>query len=95
MIDHLVLRVPQSKYGETVAFYVTSLAPLGYKKLKEYPTATSLGEGEKPDFTIVAKGEALGNIHFSFGAKGKLLVVMFMDYLVYMLSRSSFDQSFL
>jgi hypothetical protein len=72
MIDHLLLRVPQSKFDETVAFYLTVLAPLGYKKIKEFPTAVGLGDDKKPDFSIVAKGDTLGNnMHFSFGAKGK------------------------
>jgi hypothetical protein len=91
MIDHLVLRVPQSKYEETVTFYLTVLAPLGYKKIVEYPTATSLGEGERPDFTILAKGDTLGNIHFCFGSTGKSSSVVGRGAVAYSLKRSSFD----
>jgi hypothetical protein len=71
MIDHLCLRVPQSKYEETVAFYLTALAPLGYKKIVEYPIAVAMGEDKRPDFTIIASGDSLGNIHFCFGSKGQ------------------------
>jgi hypothetical protein len=48
----------------SVAFYFTALAPLGYKKIVEYPTAVAMGEYKRPDFTIIASGDSLGSIHF-------------------------------
>jgi hypothetical protein len=91
MIDHLCLRVPQSKYEETVAFYLAALAPIGYKKIVEYPTAVALGEDKRPNFTIIATGESLGNIHFSFASKGENILYSGFKVIAHVLNRSGFD----
>jgi hypothetical protein len=73
MLDHLSLRVPVNKVEEVVNFYVTALAPLGIKKIVDTPTFIGFGDEQKPYFSIVAKGETVGNeIHLAFGAKGAL-----------------------
>lgn len=74
-IDHLLLRIPTTKFIETVAFYTTILAPLGFKKLVETGTLVGFGEEKKPYFLISAKeDEPVGiGLHFAFAAEGKCL----------------------
>jgi hypothetical protein len=80
MLDHLCLRIPAAKFAEVVKFYATVLAPLGYKQLMDSPTFAGFGE-EKPLFSIVPKGESIGNeIHLAFTAKGGYIYELHIAY---------------
>jgi hypothetical protein len=73
MLDHLCLRVPPANFAQAVKFYATILAPLGYKQLRDSPTFAGFGE-EKPLFSIVPTGKAMGNeVHLAFNAKSEFL----------------------
>lgn len=51
-ISHLGFCVPQRKFDETVSFYLTTLAPLGYKEMMR-PVENAVGLGiYYPDFWI-------------------------------------------
>ena len=96
MLDHLCLRIPAAKFAEVVKFYATILAPLGYKQLMDSPTFAGFGE-EKPLFSIISKGESVGNeIHLAFAAKGDgvyELYIAYEDQLLNLLTRPSCNQS--
>jgi hypothetical protein len=51
-LDHLGITVPRAKFDETVAFYLATLAPLGYREmLRPVPNVVGLGVYH-PDFWI-------------------------------------------
>ena len=70
MLDHLEIRT--RKLDETVAFYRTMLAPLGYTLKVEGP-AFGFGDATRLDM-FVAEGEPSGNVHFAFEAKARQVV---------------------
>lgn len=73
MLDHLCLRVPAAKFKEVVKFYVAILAPLGYKQVMDGPTFAGFGV-DKPNFSIISKGETAGNeIHLAFSAESEFI----------------------
>jgi hypothetical protein len=72
-VDHLALAAPASKFDACVAFYVAALAPLGYKKLKDFGKFVGLGVSEKPDFWLAEKEGAAETqqTHIAFTANGQ------------------------
>ncbi|KAI9804109.1 MAG: hypothetical protein M1825_001511 [Sarcosagium campestre] len=73
-IDHSAIRVPASKFDETVTFYLKALAPLGYVEImRPFPQLVGLGAGGKPDFWIgVTDGETVAPaVHFAFTAQDR------------------------
>lgn len=72
MIDHAVLKTTPALFKELITFYERTLAPLGYKKMREIPDKAA-GFGEtSPDFWIFANGKGLDTGHIALRANGKL-----------------------
>jgi catechol 2,3-dioxygenase-like lactoylglutathione lyase family enzyme len=81
MFDHVCLRVPASKFTEVVKFYVTILAPLGFKQVMDSPTFAGFGV-DKPNFSIISKGETAGNeIHLAFTAESEFIYRFYISLL--------------
>ena len=70
MLDHLEIRT--RKLDETVAFYRTVLAPLGYV-LKVDGPAKGFGDATRLDM-FIAEGEPSTSVHFAFEAKERRIV---------------------
>jgi hypothetical protein len=68
-IDHFAVAVSKDKFEELVKFYITALAPLGYKEIMRVPNAVGLGV-TAPDFWIGAVDNQQAPIHFAFTATG-------------------------
>jgi catechol 2,3-dioxygenase-like lactoylglutathione lyase family enzyme len=62
MIDHIGLRT--AKFDALLAFYEAALAPLGYKRMVEYPGVAGLG-AQWPDVWIGADNKGGSNIHLA------------------------------
>ncbi|KAK1975864.1 glyoxalase/bleomycin resistance protein/dioxygenase [Colletotrichum cereale] len=68
-IDHVGLFVPASIYKETVNWYLTVLAPIGFKKFVE-PNKFACGLGaHSPDFWIASHDTDKANIRLHLGFK--------------------------
>lgn len=71
-IDHVGIQVAETDLATTVAFYTAALAPLGYKEMMRFPTASGttavgLGSGAHSDFWITGMAEkANTNTHVGF-----------------------------
>ncbi|KAI6278368.1 hypothetical protein MCOR03_008358, partial [Pyricularia oryzae] len=71
-IDHVGIQVAETDLAATVAFYTAALAPLGYKEMMRFPTASGttavgLGSGAHSDFWITGMAEkANTNTHVGF-----------------------------
>lgn len=65
-VDHILIYVSKAKFDDTVAWYKTSLEPLGYKVTREFPGITA-GFG---DFWVAAKDGEQPTQHIAFKAKG-------------------------
>lgn len=74
MIDHCGIPAAEDRFDEIVTFYIAILAPLGYKKIYEYPGhAVGFGEDKAAAFWIgKAKEGSEGRRHFAFVAKGRI-----------------------
>jgi catechol 2,3-dioxygenase-like lactoylglutathione lyase family enzyme len=70
MIDHLELLT--NKLDESVSFYKTVLAPLGYH-IEVDGKSKGFGDGQTLDF-FLSEGEPSKNVHYAFGAKSRALV---------------------
>jgi catechol 2,3-dioxygenase-like lactoylglutathione lyase family enzyme len=83
-IDHVSLLVPPSKFESIVAWYVATLAPLGYSKQHEY-NGQAVGLGPAKDqakFWIGAKGKEDSNgagVHIAFRANDNETVDKFHE----------------
>jgi hypothetical protein len=69
-LSHVGINVPPSKFDETVKFYLTALAPLGYKELLR-PSEQVVVLGEYyPEFWIGAREDASSeqHVHLAFSA---------------------------
>ncbi len=78
MIYHFGLSV--ADYEKSRAFYDKALAPLGYRKLAEFPIPQGMIAGygaDKPDFWLSSGGRCTGNLHFAFAAKSRAEVDAF------------------
>jgi catechol 2,3-dioxygenase-like lactoylglutathione lyase family enzyme len=75
MIDHLEIQT--HKIHETVQFYLTVLAPLGYRQMAD-GRAKGFGDGQRLDFFIV-EGEPSRNLHFAFVALERAVVDSIYD----------------
>ncbi|GKT40639.1 uncharacterized protein ColSpa_00820 [Colletotrichum spaethianum] len=70
-IDHVGLFVPASIYKETVDWYLTALAPVGFKKFVE-PNEYACGLGvQRPDFWIACHSVDKANIPLHLGFKAE------------------------
>jgi len=70
-ISHLGISVREDVFEETVNFYLTALAPLGYKELmRPLKTVIGLGASGGPEFWIVVKERAneKHDTHIAFSA---------------------------
>lgn len=87
VFSHLGFCVPQSKLDQVVSFYVSALAPLGYKELiRPVPHVVGLGV-QYPDFWITGAPESsvpepsapgtlsVAPLHIAFDADGKYLSI--------------------
>ena len=74
MIDHVTLRVRDLAAAK--AFYLTALAPLGYKLGMEFPDGAGLGAGGKLDFWLVQDPEARPQ-HLAFSSPDRASVAAF------------------
>jgi len=63
MIDHVSIRA--SDFAKSRAFYVATLAPLGYGVIMEFEGAVGLGAQGHPYFWIGA-GASGGSVHIAF-----------------------------
>jgi catechol 2,3-dioxygenase-like lactoylglutathione lyase family enzyme len=70
MIDHFELLT--NRLNESVSFYQTVLAPLGYS-LEVDGKTKGFGDGKSLDF-FLAEGEPTKNIHYAFGAQSRAVV---------------------
>ncbi len=80
MIDHIGLSV--SDYEESKAFYLATLAPLGYALVMEIADAgpaAGLGAGGKPDFWIAAGAATTPHTHIAFRARDRTTVRAFHE----------------
>jgi len=75
MIDHVVLNVKDLETSR--AFYLRSLAPLGYEIVKEYPEGIGFGVQGKPDFWITSRKPAYSGVHVAFTAPNQETVQQF------------------
>jgi catechol 2,3-dioxygenase-like lactoylglutathione lyase family enzyme len=73
MLDHL--GIPVSDVARSKQFFVTALAPLGYKVIMDLGEAVGMGT-EKPDFWI-AKAQTGSPSHVAFSASERGLVDAF------------------
>jgi catechol 2,3-dioxygenase-like lactoylglutathione lyase family enzyme len=74
MLDHIGLAV--SDVAKSKSFFVSALAPLGYKVLMDFGEAVGLG-ADRPDFWI-AKAPAAKS-HVAFTAPNRAAVKAFYD----------------
>lgn len=68
MIAHTSLAV--SNYERSKAFYIESLAPLGYSNNMEYGEAAGFNDGKNTDFWI-ARRDTVVPTHLAFEAKSR------------------------
>jgi catechol 2,3-dioxygenase-like lactoylglutathione lyase family enzyme len=73
MLDHL--GIPVSDVARSKQFFVTALAPLGYKVIMDLGEAVGMG-AERPDFWI-GKGQPGASSHIAFSASERGLVDAF------------------
>ena len=77
MIDHLVINTSAELHDATVAFYVTTLEPLGYQKMVDMFDGGLVGLGTtRPDFWIASLAlpgspAEPSRTHFAFHADGR------------------------
>ncbi len=77
MLDHIGLQV--SNYQASKAFFVTALAPLGYRLIAEFGEAAGFGAGDYPDFWI-AQGETPSpKVHVAFSGGSRSAVDRFFQ----------------
>lgn len=75
VLDHIGIRV--SDYDHSKQFYLTALAPLGYKLLFEHPiSGAGFGRAGKPDFWIKQGKPCLG-LHIAFASDDRETVIAF------------------
>jgi catechol 2,3-dioxygenase-like lactoylglutathione lyase family enzyme len=74
VIDHLTLRVHD--LAASKAFYATTLEPLGYAVVMDFPDAVGLGVRGKPDFWL-AEDKAAAPQHVAFAAPSRAAVDAF------------------
>ena len=82
MLDHVGISVPADRLEEVTNWYLAALAPLGYKKLKEFPGfAIGLGpEKNVVPFWIGAKAEGqVSATHVAFRCSDRLTVDQFHE----------------
>ena len=81
MIDHTGISV--SDFGRAKAFYLSALAPLGYRLIKELPSsmapagAMGMGVPPKPDFWIAGGAPQSPRQHVAFRAASRTEVDAF------------------
>jgi catechol 2,3-dioxygenase-like lactoylglutathione lyase family enzyme len=74
MLDHVTLRVHDLAAAK--AFYVTTLKPLGYAAIMDFPEGCGLGAGGKPDLWLV-HDPAASPQHVAFAAPTRAAVDAF------------------
>jgi catechol 2,3-dioxygenase-like lactoylglutathione lyase family enzyme len=74
MIDHLTLTV--SNLAQSLAFYESALAPLGYQLLRKYPDIVAFGDS-RPYFWIKQGDPASQPMHLAFMSRSRKLVDAF------------------
>jgi hypothetical protein len=83
MLDHVVVSVPKARFDEVVDWYLAALAPIGYKKFKDFPgVAAGLGpEKYNTPFWIgvSAKEEDIAATHLAFKGSDRATVDKFYD----------------
>jgi catechol 2,3-dioxygenase-like lactoylglutathione lyase family enzyme len=68
MLDHI--GIPVSDLTKSKQFFVTALAPLGYKVLFDLPQAVGMGNEAAPAFWI-GKGQPGAALHIAFPANDR------------------------
>ena len=74
MIDHI--GIPVSDVARSKQFFVSALAPLGYKVIMDVGEAVGMGAQAGPDFWI-GKGQPGGSVHIALSASERGLVDAF------------------
>src|ERR1700692_4079615 len=74
MVDHS--RVPVSDVARSKQFFVTALAPLGYKVIMDFGEAVGMGADAGPGFWS-GKGQPGSSLHIAFSASERGLVDAF------------------
>jgi catechol 2,3-dioxygenase-like lactoylglutathione lyase family enzyme len=74
MIDHI--GIPVSDVARSKQFFVTALAPLGYKVTMDLGEAVGMGAAAGPDFWI-GKGQPGSPVHIALSASERGLVDAF------------------
>lgn len=74
MLDHLA--IPVSDLARSKHFFVTSLAPLGFKVLYDLEHSIGMGDEAFPSFWI-NEGEPRNKLHFAFAASNRAMVDAF------------------
>src|SRR3989338_11575162 len=76
MFDHVSIRV--SDIGRSKAFYIATLAPLGFKIVKDVPERSAVAFGiERPQFWVKLGDTSKVPLHFAFKAKSRAEVDAF------------------
>lgn len=70
MLDHVVISVPKDRFEEVVDWYLAALAPIGYKKFKDFP-GVAVGLGPEKNVTpfwigASAKEQEIAATHVAF-----------------------------
>ena len=74
MIDHI--GIPVSDVARSKQFFVSALAPLGYKVIMDVGEAVGMGAETGPDFWI-GKAQPGSSSHIAFSASERTLVDAF------------------
>jgi catechol 2,3-dioxygenase-like lactoylglutathione lyase family enzyme len=77
MLDHIGLQV--SNYQASKAFFMTALAPLGYRLMAEFGEAAGFGAEDHPDFWIAQGDSPLPRVHVAFSGQDQAAVDRFFQ----------------
>jgi catechol 2,3-dioxygenase-like lactoylglutathione lyase family enzyme len=76
VLDHITMVA--SDLAASRRFYDAALAPLGIRRVLDYPDATGYGGADgKPDFWIIAGDPVTTGVHVAFVAQTRALVETF------------------
>jgi len=75
MIDHIGLNVADKARAKT--FYETTLAPLGYTVVMDFPEGTGFGPAGKPIFWIARRDPVGAGTHVAFNCAKRAMVDAF------------------
>jgi hypothetical protein len=81
MLDHVGISVPADRLEEVTNWYLAALAPLGYTKLKEFPSAVGLGPKKHtvPFWIGVKAEEKVATTHIAFRCEDRSTVDRFHE----------------